>query len=54
VAASSVGAFPLLTGSRDAVLLITLPTTPRGDYTAQVTGKSTTDGIILLEVYELP
>lgn len=53
-AASTVGAFPLLNGSRDAALLITLPTTPAGDYTAQVTGKSTTDGIILLEVYELP
>ena len=50
-AATKVGAFPLLPGSKDAVILITLPP---GSYTAQVTGVSGTTGIALVEVYEVP
>jgi len=48
---NSVAAFPLGTGSRDAVLLVTLPP---GSYTAQVSGVGNTTGIALVEVYELP
>jgi hypothetical protein len=50
-AATTVGAFALTNNSRDAVLLLTLP---EGGYTAQVTGKGTAEGVILLEAYELP
>lgn len=50
-AAASVGAFALPNGSRDSALLLTLP---EGSYTAQVTGNGTTEGVILLEIYELP
>lgn len=49
--ATSVGAFPLLTGSRDAALLITLPP---GAYSAQVSGVGGGTGEALVEVYEVP
>ena len=48
---NSVGAFSLPGGSRDAVLLVTLPP---GNYTAQVRGLGTTAGIALVEVYDVP
>lgn len=48
--ASSVGAFALVAGSKDAALTITL--TP-GAYTAQVSGATGTTGGALLEIYEL-
>ncbi len=50
-ATSSVGAFVLPAGSRDASFLITLPP---GSYTAQVSGVGTTTGVALVEVYEVP
>jgi hypothetical protein len=46
-----VGAFALPTGSRDAVLLLTLPP---GAYTAQISGVADTTGVGLIEVYEVP
>jgi hypothetical protein len=49
-AAVAVGAFALQTSSRDACLLLTLQP---GSYTAQVSGKSGTTGIALIEVYEV-
>ena len=49
--AQVVGAFALPNGSRDAVLLVTLPP---GAYTAQVSGVNGTTGIALVEVYEVP
>lgn len=48
---SSVGAFALQAGSRDAALLATLPP---GSYTAQVSGVGGTGGVALVEVYEVP
>jgi hypothetical protein len=45
-----VGAFALGAGSKDAVLLVTLPA---GAYTAQVSGVAG-GGIALVEVYEVP
>ncbi len=50
-ASAAVGAFPLPAGSRDAVLLVTLPP---GSYTAQVSGVGNTTGVALVEVYEGP
>ena len=47
----SVGAFPLVATSKDAVLLVTLAP---GGYTAQVTGVNNTTGVALIEVYEVP
>ena len=47
----SVGAFPLVATSKDAVLLVTLAP---GGYTAQVTGVGATTGVALIEVYEVP
>jgi hypothetical protein len=47
-AATSVGAFPLGAGSRDAAVLATLPS---GAYTIQVSGS--TSGTALLEIYEV-
>ena len=47
--AAQVGAFALTAGSRDAVLLATLPA---GAYTLQTRGK-TGGGEVLLEVYEI-
>jgi Tol biopolymer transport system component len=45
------GAFPLASGSKDAVILMTLPP---GLYTAVVTGANGATGIALVEVYEVP
>ena len=50
-ASSSVGAFALAQNSQDAALLITLPP---GGYTVEVKGKSDTQGVALLEIYEVP
>ncbi len=50
-AASSVGAFALTPGSRDAAIIVTLPP---GAYTAQVSGVNNTTGVALVEVYLLP
>jgi hypothetical protein len=47
----SVGAFPLVEGSKDAALLVTLPP---GQYTALVSGANGATGIVLLEVYDVP
>lgn len=48
---SSVGAFQLTAGSRDAALVISLQP---GAYTTQVSGVGGTTGVALIEVYELP
>jgi hypothetical protein len=48
---TSVGAFALPVGSRDAALVVNLEP---GSYTAQVEGVNNTTGIVLIEVYELP
>ena len=50
-AGALVGAFPLVTGSADAALLLELAP---GNYTAQVSGPAGTGGVALLEVYEVP
>src|SRR5262249_53482870 len=48
---TQVGAFPLVSGSRDAALLVTvLP----GSYTAQVSGVNGATGVALVEIYETP
>ena len=47
---SSVGAFALSTGSRDAALTATLAP---GSYTAQVSGVANATGIALVEVYDV-
>ncbi len=49
--ATSVGAFDLVTGSKDAALLVTLPP---GAYSAQVSGIANSTGEALIEVYEVP
>jgi len=46
-----VGAFLFTAGSRDAAIILTLPA---GSYTAQVSGKNSTTGVALIEIYELP
>jgi len=46
----AVGAFPLVEGSKDAAMLVTLPP---GAYTALVSGVNGTTGIVLLEVYDV-
>ena len=48
--AATIGAFPLLTGSKDAAVLITLVP---GAYTVQVSGVAGTTGIALVEIYEV-
>jgi len=48
-ASAQMGAFPLIAGSRDAVLVLTLQP---GAYTVQVTGVGNTSGVALLEVYD--
>lgn len=45
------GAFPIPSGTRDAVLM--MPFVP-GSYTAQVTSGDGTAGAVLLEIYEVP
>lgn len=47
-ASAAVGAFNLTSGSRDAVLLLTLPA---GSYTAVVSGAGDTTGTALVELY---
>ncbi|MEO6245054.1 MAG: immunoglobulin domain-containing protein, partial [Opitutaceae bacterium] len=49
--ADSVGAFRLPSGSKDAVLAITLPP---GAYSVQVAGAEGGTGVALVEVYEVP
>ena len=49
-ASQRVGAFALPSGSKDAALLITLPS---DYYTAQVSGAGRTSGLALLEVYDV-
>lgn len=49
--ASSVGAFALNSGSKDAVIITNLGA---GGYTAQVSGVGGTTGVAIVEVYELP
>jgi hypothetical protein len=48
---TSVGAFPLTAGARDAALVLTVPP---GGYTIQVSGVDGSAGVVLVEVYELP
>jgi hypothetical protein len=48
--ASQVGAFALVPGSKDAVLVATLPP---GGYTVQAKGKSGATGGVIVEVYEV-
>ena len=50
-ASKAVGAFALPDGSKDAALVITLAP---GAYTIHVSGKNGSDGIALLEIYEVP
>jgi hypothetical protein len=50
-ATTKAGAFPLTSGSKDAVLLLNLPP---GTYNATVTGVDATTGVVLVEVYEVP
>ena len=51
VAGSRVGAFALPPNSEDAALLITVAP---GAYTAEVRGKNGSEGVALLEIYEIP
>jgi hypothetical protein len=46
---SETGAFQLADGSKDSALLETLPA---GSYTAQITGKTSTPGVALGEIYD--
>ncbi|HKB91384.1 MAG TPA: immunoglobulin domain-containing protein [Opitutaceae bacterium] len=48
---SSVGAFALIAGSKDAAIVATLVP---GTYSAQVIGVGNTTGVAIVEVYELP
>jgi hypothetical protein len=48
-AITTLGAFPLSTGSRDAALLSSVSA---GNYSAQVSGKSAATGIALAEIYD--
>lgn len=48
---ATVGAFALPSGSKDAVILISLAP---GNYTALISGANDTTGIALVEVYEVP
>jgi TonB family protein len=48
---SSVGAFPLASGGRDAALLVSLPP---GTYTAQASDVGNTSGVALIEIYDVP
>ena len=49
---ASVGAFPFASDdSKDAAIAIELPP---GGYTATITGRNSTTGVALIEVYELP
>lgn len=48
---SSVGAFPITSGSKDAALTVSLPP---GGYTVQVSGADGGTGNAIVEIYELP
>jgi len=48
---SSVGAFSLTPGSKDAALVLNLPP---GSYTAQISGVGNSTGVAIVEVYEVP
>jgi len=48
---SSVGAFALPAGSKDAALIVSLPP---GGYTVQVSGADGGTGLAIIELYELP
>jgi hypothetical protein len=50
-ASRNAGAFTLAANSQDAALLVTLPP---GAYTVEVKGKADSEGIALLEIYEVP
>ena len=50
-AAVATGAYPLAAGTRDAALLAALP---EGQYTPQITDRTGTTGLALVEVYEAP
>jgi hypothetical protein len=50
-AAISVGAFPLVAGSRDAAVVVSLVP---GAYTLRASGAAGVNGSVLLEIYELP
>lgn len=50
-AAAQVGAFPLLSGGKDAAALVTLNP---GSYTVHVNGVRGTTGVALVEIYEVP
>jgi hypothetical protein len=50
-ASAGVGAFNLAANSEDAALLVTLR---EGAYTVEVRGKGDTEGVALLEIYEVP
>ena len=50
-AVTRIQTFPFTAGSRDAVLLLSLPP---GNYSAQVTGAASSTGVALIEVYEVP
>ena len=50
-AAIQVGAFAFVGGSQDAALIASLDP---GAYTAQVSGLGGTNGIALVEIYEVP
>ncbi len=50
-ASQGVGAFQLAAGSEDAALLLSLPP---GGYTVEVKGKDNGEGIVLLEIYDVP
>ncbi len=49
--AASVGAFSLVSGSKDAAMLVTLPA---GTYTASVSGVGGATGTALVEIYVVP
>src|SRR5207302_978862 len=50
-AATQVGAFPIVAGSGDSAVIVSLPP---GNYTANLNPVGTPGGIAILEVYELP
>ncbi len=50
-ASETAGAFALAANRQDAALLITLPP---GAYTVEVKGKGETEGVALLEIFEVP
>lgn len=51
VSSARVGAFPLAEGSGDAALLVSLAP---GAYTIEVAGKDSSEGVVLLEIYDVP